>query len=161
MPLAWKVQAGINHLGPYVPELSICICTCGHVHVEVLPQSSAEPGNWHRQEFCPSLARPPHLAAISTFFPLSGPTLETTLSSSWDMLGSSKNSHASWIVSCVSAAVPGAVPGLLASLHGDLLFHSTSACSDAHQVPGKRQQDRNPFPMRSDTVRRFVGRAGL
>lgn len=37
-------------------------------------------GNWHTCDFCPDLAKFPHLTAISAFFPFSGPALETTLS---------------------------------------------------------------------------------
>lgn len=74
----------------------------------------------------------PILLPLVHFFPFSGPALETTLSSSWDMFGSYQVLHASWIIFYISAAVPGAAPDLLASFCGDL-FRSMPACSDAHQ----------------------------
>lgn len=76
------------------------------------------------------MAKLPHLAAISAFFPFSGPALETTLSSSWDMFGNYKG-QLDYIL--YIRAMPGTAPDLLASFHGDPLFRSTTACSDACQ----------------------------
>lgn len=89
--------------------------------------------NWHMHDCCPDLAKFTHLAAISAFFLFSGPTLETTLISSWDMFGSYNVLHASWIIFYISAAMPGAVPDLSTSFCSDLLFCSMPMCSDVHQ----------------------------
>lgn len=44
----------------------------------------------------------PILLPLLHFFPFSGPALETTLSSSWDMFGNYKGLRASWIIFCIS-----------------------------------------------------------
>lgn len=75
----------------------------------------------------------PILLPLVHFFPSSGPALETTLSSSWEMFGRYRGSHANWIIWYISEAEPGTVPDLLASFCSDLRFHLSAACSNAFQ----------------------------
>lgn len=131
--------------------LSMCLCVCDlPMGRSFLTDSRAVPA---------SMETGTHVAFVLTwqsfsillplvhFFPFSGPALETTLSSSWDMFGSYNVLHASWIIFYISAAVPGAVSDLWLPF---VVISSFVQCLCALMpislsCARKQQHDRNPL----------------